>query len=284
MSKTPEQRAARRRRRRLVAFVTLPGVMIGCLGMTTAYAEGWMTRKPVAKCTGITVPAPSPKGFTVQVLNATYRAGVAGAAAKDVARHGFVVGTVGNDEVLRSILGEGEVRYPPTMLEEALYVRQTLLPGARLVEDEAVGKSVALVLGQGFKALRPLPPQPPVQASKTTVNVYNTTYYEGLARRVSDELGRRGFVQGKVGGDPRNTWQQGVGVIRHGENGDRQAKLVAQHLPGVLLEVDGRKDTSVDVVIGMQLNDVSKLTPQDKVPPQPKYTPPSWPTITRPCS
>lgn len=281
---TPQQRAAQRRRRRLITFVTLPGIVVGGAGISTAYAEGWLQRPTQTVCEGEVVKAPAKNTFTVNVRNATYKPGTAGTAAKQVGKHGFRVGTVGNDEELRTIRGVGEIRFAAKYLDAALLVQKQLLPGARLLPSDDVGaKEIDLVLGKDYKGLEPLPPRPPAQASKTVVNVYNTTYYEGLGQKVSDEMTRRGFQAGKVGLDPLNTWQQGVAVIRYGEDGDLNAELVQQHFPGATLQMDKRSGTSVDVVLGMKLTDLSKLTPLDKVPPQRKYIPPAWPTVVRPC-
>lgn len=285
-TQTPQQRAAQRRRRRLIAFVTLPGIVVGTAGVSTAYAQGWMTPPTRTTCQGQVVKAPAKNTFTLNILNATYRTGTAGVVATRAAKQDFHVGTVGNDEQLRTIRGAGEIRFAPDALDAALLVQKQLVPGGRLLpSDDVAPHQVDLVLGKDYRDtdLLPLPPRPPAQASKTVVNVYNTTYYEGLGAKVSQELTHRGFVAGKVGMDPLNTWQQGTALIRYGENGDLNAKLVQQHIPGSTLQLDRRADTSVDVVIGMQLTDLSKLTPLDKVPPQPRYIPPAWPSVIRPC-
>lgn len=284
-SMTAAERAATRRRRRLIMFVTLPGVVIGTLGLGTAYAENWLVPKTESSCVGEVVKVPSPKTFKVNILNATYRAGEAGVAAKSVVRHGFQVGTVGNDDAMRTIYGVGEIRYGAKGLDQALYVQKALLTKARLVlDDDRAGTDVDLVLGRDYTQLEPLPPRPPAQAGKTVVNVYNTTYYEGLGKKVSDELVRRGFQRGEVSAPPDGYWERQVAQIRYGEDGDLAAKLVQQHFPGSTLQLDkSLKGATVSVYLGMLLTDVSKMTPLDKVPVQPKYVPPAWPTVIRPC-
>ena len=45
------------------------------------------------------------------------------------------------------------------------------------------------------------------------VNVYNTTYYEGLGKATADGLGALGFARGEVGLDPQNSWVQDLSLI-----------------------------------------------------------------------
>jgi len=83
-----------------------------------------------------------------------------------------------------------------------------------------------------------------------TVNVYNATNHDGLARSVAKSLRTQGFTIREIANDPLVKRIAGVGEVRHGQLGTAGATLVAQRLPGAKLVLDKRIDDSVDLVLG----------------------------------
>jgi len=86
--------------------------------------------------------------------------------------------------------------------------------------------------------------------SAVTVNVYNATNRDGLARSAAKSLRTQGFTIGEIANDPLVKRIAGVGEVRHGQLGTAGATLVAKRLPGAKLVLDKRTDDSVDLVLG----------------------------------
>ena len=86
-------------------------------------------------------------------------------------------------------------------------------------------------MGLGYTDMVPLPPRFDPLPREITMNVYNTTFREGLASTVAKEFKQRGFKVKEVTNDPLKTLQMGTALIRYGEEGDLAAKIVAQHVP-----------------------------------------------------
>lgn len=278
---TDAERMRRRRRRRVTAFVTFPAVLIATAGVGSAAGMGWLDGPPKVTCQPTVVPAPARASFVVNVLNASGRSGVAGPVHVELAKRGFRAGRLGNDTELRAVTPAGEIRYGRRGYDQALLVQQQV-PGARMVElTERFDTSVDVVVGTEFTGLAPRPPRPPARPGQFTLNVYNTTYYENLATNTMSEMVARGFKQGSVSADPQKSWVTEVAVIRYGENGDLNAKLVQQHVPGSTLLRDDRADATVDLLLGMKWKG---LTPKDQVPPVPPEPPKVIPTVSRPCA
>ncbi|HEY7718156.1 MAG TPA: LytR C-terminal domain-containing protein [Pedococcus sp.] len=276
-----DQRWRRHRMRQIAVFVTLPGVLLGTATFSTAYTRGWLTPEPPpAACRPEVVPAPARGSFTVNVLNATGKDGMAASVAKGLSQRKFAVGGISNAPETWYVTQPAVIHHGPASLDRALLVQQQI-PGAELFEDEGrTSKSVDVVVGLGFTAMLPLPPRFDPLPSEITLNVYNTTFRTGLAATAAKDLKGRGFKVKEVGNDPLKTLQMGTALIRFGEEGDLAAKIVAQHLPGATLRKDQRAGTSVDVVLG---NAYTALVPRAEVPapaPRPKK---ETPTVARPC-
>ena len=97
---------------------------------------------------------------------------------------------------------------------------------------------------------------------QVTSNVFNATSRAGLAKRTSADLQSRGFVIGRVANDPLSKKVTGVGEIRYGANGLANAQLMRYYVLGAALVADGRKDATVDVVLG---DAFKAITPQKAV-------------------
>ena len=107
----------------------------------------------------------------------------------------------------------------------------------------------------------------PAQAltpAAVTINVYNATNRDGLAKSVAKSLRTQGFTVDKVANDPLGKRIAGVGEVRHGRLGAADARLAATRLAGVRVVLDARTDDTVDLVLG---NRFSALRAPPKVVP-----------------
>lgn len=278
---TPMQAWRRKKLRRMLLFVTIPGVLLGTASITAAYSTGLMSPPPPKpSCTPTVVAAPARNSFTVNVMNATGRQGEAAKVAAALGKRGFKVYGISNAPGEWYVTQPAVIHHGPKGLDQAL-LTQTQFPGAKLFEDSRRDTSVDVVVGLGFKGeMAPIPPRLEPIPSEVTVNVYNTTWKTGLAKTVAKEIKARGFKVKEVSNDPLQTMQLGTAVIRYGETGDLAAKLLKQHVPGVQLVKDSRGDASVDLVLG---NAFTGLVPEAAVPPQKPRPKPTVATVARPC-
>ncbi|MBU6311938.1 MAG: LytR C-terminal domain-containing protein [Actinomycetales bacterium] len=100
-------------------------------------------------------------------------------------------------------------------------------------------------------------------AAQVTTNVYNATDRAGLAAGTAEQLQVRGFVIGKIDNDPLSKTITGVAEIRHGPSGESAARLMAFYLPGAELVDDGRKDATIDTVLGAAFTEVAAQSEVD---------------------
>jgi hypothetical protein len=262
-------------------FVTIPGVLLGTASITAAYSAGWMSpAPPKPSCRPVVVPAPARASFTVNVMNATGRKGVAADVASGLVKRKFTVGGISNAPDSWYVTQTAVVHHGPKGLDEALLVASQI-PGAKLFGDARSGTSVDLVVGLGYKVMVPIPPRLKPIPSEVKVNVYNTTYKTGLAKTVADAVAARGFKVKEVSNDPLRTMQLGTAVIRYGEDGDLAAALLAGHVPGAQLVKDDRLGAVLDLVIG---NAFTELTSTADVPPLPARPTQAVATVARPCT
>ncbi|WP_457256381.1 LytR C-terminal domain-containing protein [Pedococcus sp. P5_B7] len=155
--RTPAQVWRQRRLRQVLLFVTVPGVLLGTASMTAAYSAGWMDPPtPTPACRPVVAPAPARASFTVNVMNATGRDGVAARVAAGLARRKFSVGGTSNAPEAWYVTQSAVVRHGPEGLDQAL-LTAAQIPGAKLFTDSRTGTSVDVVVGLGYQALAPLP-------------------------------------------------------------------------------------------------------------------------------
>ena len=100
------------------------------------------------------VVLPKPGTVTVNVYNATNRAGLAKRTSAVLATRGFPIGHVANDPLGKSVKGVAEIRYGPAG-EQGAKLMLYYVPGAVLVVDKRTDASVDLVIGEKFKAVAP---------------------------------------------------------------------------------------------------------------------------------
>lgn len=269
----------RQRRRRLLLFVTLPGLLLGTATVATAYGTGLLGPDESTTCTPISAPAPERDSFEIELLNSSDTSGLASEVSRELELRDFDIASVGNADNSVYVKGAATIYYGDEGRDNALLV-QKQIPGAKVWNDARGGESVQLVIGYGFDKLVE-EPEPPLPApAEITLNVYNTTWKEGLASDVAHELEDREFKISSTGNDPQMSFlEKEVAVIRFGPEGERAAKRLAQQVEGAQLQKDDRSSSKVDLVLG---NRWSALKPQGDVPQVKPYERPPE-TIERPC-
>ena len=156
---TPTQVWRKHRLRQIMLFVTIPGVLLGTASITAAYSSGLMSPPPPKPaCQPTVVPAPGRASFTVNVMNATGRKGVAADVAAGYGKRKFKVGGISNAPRNWYVTQPAVVHHGKGGLDQAL-LAASQIPGAKLFEDDRAGTSVDVVVGLGFKELVPVPPR-----------------------------------------------------------------------------------------------------------------------------
>ncbi|GAA2615103.1 MULTISPECIES: LytR C-terminal domain-containing protein [Streptomyces] len=101
------------------------------------------------------VVLPPPGEITVNVYNATPRAGLAKAVGDELAKRGFVIGNVGNAPATfdKKVPGTGILLGSPATDKAVFAVLGTQLAGATQQTDTRESADVDLILGDAFKEL-----------------------------------------------------------------------------------------------------------------------------------
>ncbi|MER6197789.1 LytR C-terminal domain-containing protein [Streptomyces sp. NPDC001586] len=101
------------------------------------------------------VVLPPPGEITVNVYNATPRAGLAKAVGDELAKRGFVIGHVGNApaDFDKKVPGTGILLGSPATDKAAFSVLGTQLAGTTQQTDTREGADIDLILGDAFKEL-----------------------------------------------------------------------------------------------------------------------------------
>lgn len=158
--------ARRRRQRTALVLTTLVLLLLVVFGYATAYYQGWIGSDEDSTDTSQvtqTVPPLQPGDVSVNVYNATGRAGLAGRTAQALEARGFGVESIADDPENATIEEVGTVRFGPDGDRSALLLRESV-PGLRFVPDAREGATVDLVLGDGFEEL----PEVPADDTATT--------------------------------------------------------------------------------------------------------------------
>lgn len=271
---------ARRRRRRAVMFLTLPGLVLGTATVATAYSLD-LIGSPAPVCVPDRVEAPKRDSFAITLLNSNDTSGLAGSVSRELEERGFEVATVGNADDKTYVKGSATIYYGPDGRDNALLLQQQV-PGSQLWSDGRSGGDVQMVLGYGYDRLADEPEPPPPAPSEVTVSVYNTTFREGLASEVMADLVDRGFKAGETGNDPDGAFlPDDVAVIRFGPDGAKAAQRLSSYVEdAVMTKVDSREGEQVDLVLGNQYSDLVPITEVPEV--KPFVRPPDH--IERPCT
>jgi hypothetical protein len=128
-------------------------VVIAAVWGWAAFTEPFPEDDPVAICEDTTVPAGSEvrrDQVVVSVFNGSKRSGLAGATSAQLAERGFVVGTVGDSPLPAATtqIWSSDPTNPAVALVERQFKR------ARVVEGDALGPGVVVVVGEKFQSLR----------------------------------------------------------------------------------------------------------------------------------
>lgn len=91
----------------------------------------------------------------------------------------------------------------------------------------------------------------PVVPERVHISVYNATNAPGLAGDAADALRERGFRIASVGNEYFADTDFDS-IIRVGGRGLRQGHTLQEHLPDAVVDLDGRNDFSVDLVLGSE--------------------------------
>jgi hypothetical protein len=97
---------------------------------------------------------PAPADVTVQVLNSTNRAGIAGKARTALVDAGFNSPAAANDKGTVHVKGVAEIRYGPSAAKAAKLL-SFFFPGAKLVPNTGKSATVVVSLGTKYKQVTP---------------------------------------------------------------------------------------------------------------------------------
>lgn len=110
-------------------------------------------------------------------------------------------------------------------------------------------------------------PTPPPQ-SVFVLNIYNASSDSGQAKDTGIAMTSHGFRVGSVSNDPYKESLDGVGQLRFGPKGKKNAtEYVKKYAPDAQLVEDGRTDDSVDLVLGDSAPTVTSAPPTIATPP-----------------
>ncbi|MFI8963137.1 LytR C-terminal domain-containing protein [Streptomyces sp. NPDC053493] len=161
------------RRRRIVLGATAAVLVLGAAGWgtlqlvdvfsggdgkTTTAAGKQADCKPAPKATAPPAAAlPKPAQITVNVYNATPRAGLAKTTADELKKRGFLIGKVGNAPAAydKKVPGTGLLLGAPGASKGIFSVVGTQLKGATTKVDARTTADVDLIIGTAFKTLDP---------------------------------------------------------------------------------------------------------------------------------
>lgn len=108
-------------------------------------------------------------------------------------------------------------------------------------------------IGGGYQTgptATPCPTRTLPTPNRISLNVYNGTETDGLAKAVAAGLASQGFRISQVMNDPEKRRVRGNAEIRYGDTGANNAQTVGLRFPGAKFVKDKRKSAVVDVVIG----------------------------------
>lgn len=158
------------RRWRVIRQVAVFAVALAFLGGAFYKAYRYLkddTGSPTTTVTPCVVDprsnAAPPETVTVNVYNATNRAGLASEVSKAFRARGFVIGKVTNDPLNKKVGGAAEVRFGENGRKEAIAVANQV-KGAVRKQDKRKDTSVDFVIGNAYAELKPAPTCTPTKA------------------------------------------------------------------------------------------------------------------------
>lgn len=128
-------------------------VVVAAVWGWAALTEPLPQEEPVAICEDTAVSAGSEvrrDQVVVSVFNGSGRSGLAGATSAQLAERGFVEGDVGDSPLPATTtqIWSGEPKNPAVLLVKRQF------RGARVVQGDALGPGVVVVVGEEFQSLR----------------------------------------------------------------------------------------------------------------------------------
>lgn len=149
-----------RRLRHGIVLVLLLALLTAAVLYALALARGDVklpvpesTPSPVSACPTGPFDLVDPASVTVNILNSTSIAGLAGNASAALEERGFVLGTIGNRSVAQTNMTAIIVSGPDGHAQA--FTLQRTIPNTLYVEDERPDATVDVVLGSEFESLVP---------------------------------------------------------------------------------------------------------------------------------
>jgi len=134
-------------------------LLLATVVFAASNVQGWIGNRGTGavgnpSCSGaISNHALGPRDVTLNVYNTTDHTGLAATVARAMEKQGFLVATIDNDPLGKTIPSLGEIRHGPSGAASAV-LAAAWLPGAAVVKDDRMDASVDLVLGNKFRTLR----------------------------------------------------------------------------------------------------------------------------------
>jgi len=128
-------------------------LVVAALNAFAALTEPFPEDEPVAICEDTTIPAGtevSRDQVVVSVFNGSKRSGLAGATSAQLAERGFVEGTVGDSPrpAATTQIWSSDPTNPAVVLVQRQFKR------AQVLEGDALGPGVVVVVGEKFQSLK----------------------------------------------------------------------------------------------------------------------------------
>lgn len=145
-----------------------------------------------------------------------------------------------------------------TVLGSVALLLIALLVGFRLITSDADTQAAAPTCED-----RQVAAGEALTANLVKVNVLNASGREGLANRVSINLQRKGFLEGKVANSTSELEVPAVAILTDDPT-DPRVQLVALQVPGAqVLEPDIELEEGVTVVLGPEYGSIDEAAPTE---------------------
>lgn len=149
-----------RRRRTAITMVSLVLLLFFAFWYALSYFRSSTAAPPTASATPCVTINPGsivPQTTHLNVYNATKRNGLAASTARELELRGFVVATIANDPLHKSVPDVVQIRYGAKGDKRALLVKKQFPDKVSMVKDKRTDETVDVVLGEAFRALAPTP-------------------------------------------------------------------------------------------------------------------------------